>query len=160
VSCPAGAAESFAATLPTLKPHLAEIPLDKLRLWRWAPDESSSGSGGLVPVTGGVGKAREAKAFQGKLERVEATAALRHVVCAVLHEPWEQPAKEGGMRDDGEDDDEGAAGRALVGCNATGFGVSPCPDPPLGWLTLLCPCVGKLPSTDLVLATGIKWTEG
>lgn len=72
VSCPAGAAEAFAANLPTLKPHLAEIPLDKLRLWRLGPRRvvqrerrARPRHGGRGQGAGGESLSREAGARRG-----------------------------------------------------------------------------------------------
>jgi len=147
---------------PSLKPHLAEVPLDRLRLWRWACDDGG-GSGGLVPVTGAVAAKKAAARFRGRLERAETTTALRHVLAAVLHEPppWEATEAADALGDSGDDDETADAAGAyrLVGCNAAGFVVIQSLDAEKGTLTLLCPCPGKLPSSDLVLASGIKWTE-
>jgi hypothetical protein len=110
------------------------------------------------------------------LERVEPSLAQLHCVAAVLHLPDApvthssgslrsydgssgQPMAVGGYENE-EVDGEEALGQQLAGCSAAGFVVVQDVNLDKGTLTLLVPCPGKLPSTDLVLGHALKWVEG
>lgn len=181
-----GGSGSVESMVPALKPHLLELPLAKCRLWQWRPDASlddDAGTSGLKPVTGKAGKATsssdggnqggedEASWLSGAvLERLEPSGALLHCLAAVLHLP--ETAESGcgycsstrAMAVDGPyDDDAGgdeALGRQLAVCSAAGYVVIQDVNIERGTLSLLAPCPGRLPSTDLVIGNALKWVEG
>ena len=181
-----GGSSSGESIVPALKPHLLELPLAKCRLWQWRPDASlddDAGTSGLKPVTGKAGKATsssdggnqggedEASWLSGAvLERVEPSGALLHCLAAVLHLPATAESGSGygsstraiavdGAYDDDAGGDE-ALGRQLAVCSAAGYVVVQDVNLERGTLSLLAPCPGKLPSTDLVLGSALKWVEG
>jgi len=181
-----GGSSGGESMVPALKPFLLELPLAKCRLWQWRPDaalDDDEGASGLKPVTGSAGKAAsgsdgdedEATWLSGAvLERVEPSGALLHCLAAVLHLPETADANlvhssgygtsSRAMALDGahdeDTDSEEALGRQLAVRSAAGFVVIQDVNIERGTLSLLAPCPGKLPSTDLVLGNALKWVEG
>lgn len=84
-----GGGATAAAMMPAFKPHLMELPFDKVKLWRHSDDSTSAGAGidGLMPMT-------EDDVLQepGQLELVEPDSSLLHSVAAVYHPSLEPPA--------------------------------------------------------------------
>lgn len=101
------------------------------------------------------GKSSHQDAF--KLAKIVPTQELAYSVVAVLHnQDWDDG-------NDGAESDKkplapGEVPQSLLQCNVAGFVSIVSVDLERGVMTLLCPCPGALPSSNLLVGS-IKWME-
>jgi polyribonucleotide 5'-hydroxyl-kinase len=151
-----GSHETTAAAMqtqppPALKPFLMEIRQDVLRIWKFVDDMSQS-SGGLVPVTG---SAHVADPCRLELVSVEDKSIL-HSLAALIH--TNQPKSSGGAEMMGDDFDETEEAKLIASSNVAGFVVIHSVNPDRKTISILAPCPGKLPSTNIIISP-IKWMD-
>lgn len=132
---------------PALKPFLMELPQDIVKIYKFV-DDASRGSGGLVPVTG---SAHEADPCRLELVSIEDKSIL-HCLAAVMH-----PLSPAALLEVGEDESEEA--KLVAASNVAGFVVIQSVNHESKTISLLAPCPGKLPSTNVIIGDGIKWMD-
>lgn len=109
---------------------------------------------------GGVQLSEGMKVFGGsthqdafKLAKIVPTQELAYSVVAVLHnQDWDAPSDSSSKTPPGE------VPQSLLNCNVAGFVSIVSVDVDRGVMTLLCPCPGALPSSNLLVGS-IKWME-